>query len=179
MKNHAIAAIAGLATLSLGACAPLATYPPTMRTVNPEAAVNEPIPTLIVEAIEYAHTLHGEVSDIAVNLPAGTSTRLYEKVIARLGGGHPMTDPDEPAYHVTEVRSQGLKGKVDLFFPRDDGTYAFVTLTFRRDLIRGYVHENTRWWDTGDQPPGPGYAALPEPADDEEASNVLGYGPSD
>ncbi len=175
MKNHAIAVIAGLSTLSLGACTPLATYPASTGPVNPQAVVNEPIPTLIVETIDYAHTLHGQGSDFAINLPAGTSPRLYERVIARLGGGHPMLDPDEPAYHVTEVRSKGLMGSVDLFFPMDDGSYAFVTITFRRDLIHGYVHESTRWWDTGDQPPGPGYAAAPKPAADEEASTVLGY----
>jgi hypothetical protein len=68
-----------------------------------------------------------------------------------------MEDPDEPAYHVTRVSSQASEAVIDLFYPKPDGSYKFVTLTFQMQLIGGYQHYMTRTWDTGDQPPPPSY----------------------
>ncbi len=92
-------------------------------------------------------------------------------MIRRLGGGHPQLDAGEPAYHVTSVRARGLTAQVDLFYPRADGFYEFVTISFRRDLLRGYEVQNTRLWRTDDQPPEPNYrpqaaeATVAAPAD--------------
>ena len=156
-----ISAILPVLTAALCACTPVATYPPGF-VVNPEAVVNEPVPSLMVVAIDYADSRYGYEDDPAINLPPGTPLKLYAKVIKGLGEGHPMRDPHEPAYHIVEVRARGLKGEVDLFIPNVDGTYGFATMTFRRDAFRGYEHERTRWWRSGDEPPPPNYAVLPD-----------------
>jgi hypothetical protein len=68
-----------------------------------------------------------------------------------------MHDPNEPAYHVTRVTSQGVEASVDLFYPKRDGTHQFVTMTFHREMVGGWRYQRTRAWQTGDQPPPPAY----------------------
>lgn len=148
-----------LLVLALGGCAAVATYPGEKGTVDLSAPANEPIPTLMAVAIQYTYARYGDEDDFAINLPPGTKSALYDKVIRKVGAGHPMQDPDEPAYHITKVMARGLDGKVDIFYPLPDGTYEYATLTFHRDPLQGYLHERTRVWRTGDQPPPPGYIA--------------------
>ena len=140
------------------ACAPLATFPPVDGSVQLSSPTTEPIPTLMAEAIRYAQNRYGDqAGTFAINLPPHTPTAVYETVIARLGRCHPQFDADEPAYHVTSVRARGLRAEVDLFYPRADGFYDFVTISFRRDVLSGYEVLSTRLWRTADQPPGPNY----------------------
>jgi hypothetical protein len=139
------------------ACAPAITYPPEEGVMTSRSAADEPVPTLMARAIEYAHAEWGDEGGLAINLPAGTPRSVYDKVIKRLGAGHPMQDPEEPAYHVTRVSSQANEALVDLFYPKPDGSYGFVTLTFHMQLVGGYQHRLTRVWQTGDQPPPPSY----------------------
>ncbi|MHC4990839.1 MAG: hypothetical protein ACYTGC_07640 [Planctomycetota bacterium] len=147
----------GLAGLVATACAPAITYPPEEGVLSSRSAPDEPVPTLMARAIEYAHGEWGGDGEIVINLPAGTPVSTYDKVLKRLGSGRPMEDPDEPAYHVTRVSSQASEAVIDLFYPQPDGSYTFVTLTFQMQLIGGYQHHMTRTWDTGDQPPPPSY----------------------
>ena len=160
--NNSIRALSLVCLLSAAAaCTPFATYPQGDRPVPPHAAVNDPIPTLMAVSIEWSNRLYGTSDDPAINLPPGSSPDLYQRVIRRLHTGHPMLDPKEPAIHVMQVRSRGLRGDIDIFVPKADGTYAFATVTFFRDPFKGYVHEHTRWWETGDVPPGPNYGMPP------------------
>lgn len=150
-------ALCCLVLVSAGACAPVATYPPEEGVVDMSAPANEPVPTLMAVSISYARSEYGGGDDFAINLPPQTPTAMYDKVIRRVGAGHPMTDPDEPTYHVTKVMARGLNGSVDMFCPAGDGDYEFVTFTFRRDPFGKYTHERTRVWKTGEQPPPPAY----------------------
>ena len=153
--NNTIRTVALVGMLAAAsACTPFATYPPAdNKAINPQAAVNDPIPALMVGSIEYSQTIYATSGDPAINLPAGSSRNLYKRVIHRLGTGHPMTDPKELAYQITQVRARGTKAQVDIFVPRADGTYGFATLYFGHTL-KGYRVEHIRWWETGDQPPG-------------------------
>ncbi|MHC4967231.1 MAG: hypothetical protein ACYTF4_01290 [Planctomycetota bacterium] len=157
MRRTLTTVLLALSGLLTTACAPAITYPLEEGVMTSRSAANEPVPTLMAKAIEYAHTEWGEEGDPAINLPPGTPPGVYDKVIKRLGVGHPLEDPDEPAYHVTRVSSQGNEALIDLFHPKPDGTYGYVTLTFRLQLIGGYQHRTTRTWQTGDQPPPPAY----------------------
>ncbi len=157
------ALLLGLSLVVLTACAPMATFPPVDGSVQLGGASIEPIPTLMAESIRYAQSRYGDgAGGFAINLPPNTPAKVYETVIARLGRCHPQFDRDEPAYHVTSVRARGLKAEVDLFYPRTDGFYDFVTISFRRDVIRGYEVANTRLWRTDDRPPGPNYRSSAE-----------------
>ncbi len=139
-----------------GGCAPWATYPHEEGTFNLSSARSEPVPSLMTEAIRYTRGHYGKDGEFAINLPRGTPPEVYKWVIRRLGGGHPMADPDEPTYHVAKVMARGTNSKVDVFYPTDTG-YAFATISFQWDLMRGYRHVNTRVWLTADQPPPPHY----------------------
>ena len=153
-----IAALLGLSLVVVSACAPFATYPPVDGAVQLSSPTIEPIPTLMAESIRYAQSRYGDgAGGFAINLPPNTPTAVYETVIGRLGRCHPQFDRDEPAYHVTSVRARGLTAEVDLFYPRADGFYDFVTISFRRDVLSGYEVLSTRLWRTNDQPPEPNY----------------------
>jgi hypothetical protein len=147
----------GLSGLVATACAPAITYPLEEGVLTSRSAADEPVPTLMAKAIEYAHDEWGDGGEITINLPAGTPVSVYDKVFKRLGTGRPMEDPNEPAYHVTRVSSQASEAIIDLFYPKPGGTYGFVTLTFQMHFVGGYQHEATRIWHTGDQPPPPAY----------------------
>ena len=153
-----IAALLGMSLIVVTACAPFATFPPVDGAVQLGGLTPEPIPTLMAEAIRYAQSHYGDGAQLfAINLPPQTPAQVYETVISHLGGGHPQFDTDEPAYHVTSVRARGLTAEVDLFYPRSDGFYEFVTISFRRDVLSGYKVLNTRLWRTANRPPGPNY----------------------
>lgn len=144
----------------LGGCTPMATYPPIEGSFELSGPSTEPIPALMVASIRYVHDkFGGEGGDYAINLPAGTPAKVYDLVIKRLDAGRPMQDPAEPAYHVTAVRVRGWSAEVDIFHPRRDGFYEFVTLSMQRDILPMYKVTNTRMWRTGDVPPGPNYVA--------------------
>ena len=150
----------GLAVATLSACSPVATYPSDSRALTQTAAVREPVPTLMAEAINYACATYDPDGDPAINLPAGTSMKLYDRVIAHLGSGHPQVNPDEPAISITKVRSRGFVGSIDLFIPTIDGSHSFATLTFRRDAFNGYRYVRTKWWDIAETPPAVNYVVL-------------------
>ena len=157
MRRISATLLLAFGCLVAAACSPAITYPSEEGVMASRSSPGEPVPTLMAYAIEYAHDQWGEGEDFAINLPAGTPAWVYDKVMKRVGAGHPMQDPGEPAYHVTRVSSQGNTGMVDLFFPKPNGDFGYVTLTFEMQLIGGYQHRTTRSWQTGDQPPPPSY----------------------
>ncbi|MCH7797369.1 MAG: hypothetical protein IID28_02850 [Planctomycetes bacterium] len=172
-SRHIRSTMTVMALAALSACAPVATYPSDSRDLTLKTIVPEPVPTLMAEAIDYACTTYDPDGNPSINLPAGTSMKLYDRVIAHLGTGHPQVDPDEPAISITKVRSRGFVGSVDLFIPDIDGSHSFATLTFRRDAFSGYRHIRTKWWDIAETPPAVNYIVLqqhdaPPAIDDDE-----------
>ncbi|HWB20470.1 MAG TPA: hypothetical protein VG711_09240 [Phycisphaerales bacterium] len=140
------------------ACAPWASYPPVETTAKFTKATYEPIPTLMTEGIRCMNERYGEKSgDFAFNLPAGTPAKVYDTVIQRLGGGHPLSNPAEPAYHITQVRSRDLDGEVDVIFPGADGVYQSATIKLHKELVGPYQVTDVRIWHFPVQPPAPNY----------------------
>ncbi len=174
MRKILNAAILGLAAVALTACSMVATFPSDTRVLDRDTVAREPVPTLIVEAVNYACAMYDPDGDPAINLPAGTGMELYAKVIDRLGDGHPQLDPDEPAFSIVKVRARGSDGEVDLFIPNIDGSHSFATLTFRRDAFSGYRHIRTKWWDTAETPPAVNYVVL-EQLEEPVGQPVLGH----
>ena len=150
------ALVIGSCSLS-GGCAPWATYPPDEGGLDLSGPRTEPVPTLMVESVQAVRARTNLGSEFAVNLPPGTPPQVYDWVLRRIGSGHAMEDPAEPAFHVTKVRVRGRQAQVDVFFPDSDGEYEFATLTFTGDVIAGYALDGTRIWHTNHSPPPPGY----------------------
>jgi len=161
MRHLTAATTIGMLSGVLMSCTPLATYPPDNRPLG-QSVVNEPVPTLIADAVSYSASAYGDTDDLAINLPPGSTMRLYERVIAHLGEGRPQTNAAEAAYHVTKVRCRGLAGEVDMFIPQRDGSYRFATLYFQSEPFQPFRHIRTRWWDLNESPPAPAYAAAPD-----------------
>ncbi len=175
MRNrHTRTTVNLLAVATLSACSPVATYPIDSRAHTLNTIVYEPVPTLMAESIDYACMTYDPDGDPAFNLPAGTSMKLYDRVIAHLGNGHPQVSPDELAISIVKVRSRGFEGSVDLFIPNIDGSHSFATLTFRRDAFSGYRHIRTKWWDTAETPPAVNYVVL-EQLEEPVGQPVLGH----
>src|SRR5262245_61172708 len=110
MKNSICALGLGCLLTAAAACTPFATYPQTDKPAAPHTAVNDPIPTLMAVSLVWANSLYGTSENPAINLPAGSTPELYNRVIRRMHTGHPMLDPKEPAFHIMQVRSRGMRG---------------------------------------------------------------------
>ncbi len=171
MRTALFSVLAGLAACG---CAPFATYPPDEGSLTESRSDLEPVPTVMAKAINHAHQENGGSGDnFAYNLPPGTRPDVYALVEERLGGaGHPQASVDELAYHVSKVRIRGRWAMVDVFYPKADGSYQFATVTLLGDVWVGYHVENTRLWETGDEPPSPSYAPK-QPGDHEQIQRVL------
>jgi hypothetical protein len=174
MKNTILALGLGCLLAVASACTPFATYPQGDGPAPPNAAVNAPLPDLMAVSVIWANSHYGTTDDPAFNLPAYSTPELYQRIIRRMRTGHPVTDPAEPAFYVMQVRARGAKGEVDMFLPKVDGTYAFATVKFRLDAFKGYVHESTRWWETGEVPPPPNYGT-PAPQKPAAGQPVLAH----
>lgn len=155
MRRAACVALIG--SMALGGCVAVATYPPDDGAGSMSGPKTEPIPTLMAEAISYVNHRSRGSGDFAINLPPGTPASVYDTVIRRIGGGHPMEDPDDDrAYHVTKVRLRGRHALVDIFYPDGDG-HRFATVSLEGDLLAGFSATNLRVWHIAAQPPPPYY----------------------
>jgi hypothetical protein len=166
MTRAGCAALTILIALTIGGCAPMATYPPVEyggETLTDPAF--EPFPALMALAIRHAHSEHAGPDEIFINLPGGASHKAYERVIYQLGEGEPMTEADQVGYHVTEVRTRGFEGEVDLIYPTDDGTYEFATFSFKSKLVGGHYVADTRTWRIRIELPAPNYVRPAESPD--------------
>ena len=156
--------------LSISGCTSWSTYPPveiTGRLTNPSF---EPMPTLMTESIRFARSHYGKgEEDFAINLPEGVPHEIYTRVIRKLGGGHPQTDPAELTYHILELRIRGIEAEVDLVYPRSGSIYELVTISFSRRLVEGWVVLSSRLWRIHVDRPDPHYVApaesiIPDPS---------------
>lgn len=163
----AVLSLAALVTGLIGGCAPMSTYPP-VETAAATAITRptfEPVPSVMTAALEYAQANYAQERDLAINLPEGAPVELYDIVLERLGGGRPMRVPEEPAIHVTQVRTRAFNAQVDLLYPRVDGINQTVTLTLRYNLPDGWRVTDAREWRIRHvAAPAPSYV---EPASDE------------
>ena len=172
------AVICLISLIAAGGCASYATYPPVEMTGKLANPSYEPLPTLMTEAIRFAHDHYGAgEDDFAINLPVGVPHEIYSRVIRKLGMGHPLTDPGEQAYHVLELRIRGMEAEVDLVYPRSNSIYELVTITFSRRLVEGWVVLSSRLWRIRvDVPPSnyipPEPTSLPEPASETQTPEV-------
>lgn len=119
---------------ALGACTPLATWPPTEGT---QALVPwaEPTPQLMGTAVTYTK-LNIEPnapanSPIVFNLPEGTEWKVWELVQKEIGADAKKMDPGEsPVYDVHQVRLDGGKAEVDIVYRTNEGVWQMATVHF-------------------------------------------------
>ncbi len=144
---------------ALSGCAPLATYPPIEEGGKLTTPLMEPFPSLMAEGIWFTHSTYGDTSAefFYYNLPPGTPPEVFLEVSQRLGIGRPQQDPAQPAYEVKSVRARGIEAEVDVIYPRSDGLYGLVTVSFRRDLMKGWLVSDTRVWRIPVEPDPPSY----------------------
>jgi hypothetical protein len=153
-----------LLTLSIApaGCTPWATYPPVEGTVELNQPTLQPIPTLMADAIRFAHDHYAPDHELVINLPPDTPAKVYSEVIAALGEGRPMTAEDETAFHVQTVRVRALTAEVDVIYPRMGHVHELATIRFRKKVLGRYEVENTRLWRFEVEVPGPNYIPPPE-----------------
>ena len=175
MRSKSLHTLSGLfvATLAIvfaSGCAPFATYPPDSK-VGLDNPAHEPVPTIMADAIRYVHLHHGGDHPVAINLPAGTSTRTYDKVIKRLGTGKPQTDANEWSYFIEQIRSRGLNAEADVFFPREVGPPAMITVYLRKQFD-DYRVSHTKVWNLPIEMPAPNWQPDLDSTFQEESERV-------
>jgi hypothetical protein len=155
---------------SLSACAPWATYPPVeskaFQSMSRETF--EPVPTVMVVALQYGREHYANDQEVAINLPEDTPAAAYDKVIKKLGWGRPLMLPTDDALHIIEVRTRGFNGEVDMIYQRSDGLHQMVTISMSRTVVNRYKVTGTRVWQLRDlKAPQPTY--VPPPPKPEKA----------
>lgn len=166
--------LAALALLVLGAlilpgCSGWATYPPIEGATQIGHPKLEPVPSIMAEAIRYAHDRYLHDGEIVFNLPEGCGSEVYESVKLRLNSpARPLLEAGQPAVHVNAVRIRAMDAQVDVVYPRSDGHYELVTLFMRQKFLHKYEVRDTRLWRIHVSPPQPRYEPppAPEPAAD-------------
>ncbi|MFK7962066.1 MAG: hypothetical protein AB8G96_16250 [Phycisphaerales bacterium] len=165
----AVSAGLGLALVasaaSLGGCAPWATYPKVERSVTIAEPRVAPLPELMARAVAVAYALeHEEYAEAEklpptpFNLPVGTPLSVWETVAGRLGQAFPATEVAPEVIHVEQIRLRGTEAQVDVIRRPRGGTPVLTTITFRRELLRGWFVERTRDWRIPTDVPELGYA---------------------
>lgn len=157
MQRMCFAVLFGFAATmaTAGGCTVYATHPRLDGSGQLTSAAVYPIPEIMAEAIRYAHDRDGSVSNIVINLPSDTPPNVYDDVIDRLGAGRPMLVGNEPAYHVESVRVRGFDAEADVIYPKTDGHYDFLTISFHRGIVAKYDVTGTRVWRVRVEPPEP------------------------
>jgi len=163
-----------LAAATIAGCAPFATYPPVEGSTAINNPSYEPVPSIIADAVRYTHNRYGDDREYAINLPANTPAKVYDKVLEKLGESTPMTSPDEWAYHVVAIRSRGLNAEADVVFPRDNAPPAMVTLHLRKNLS-SYSVQSAKVWNYPVDLPAPNW--VPDVRETNEA--IASESPSD
>lgn len=153
-----------VAAISTG-CTAWATYPPIPGAAQIGRPEFEPVPTIMAEAILFAHDRHGEAigiqDEIVFNLPEGTSPNTYDRVIYRLRKtelpARWMTEADDTAIHIESVRIRANAAQVDIIYPRQDGHHELVMLSMRQKFFNQYEVEGSRLWRIQVAVPGAHY----------------------
>lgn len=129
-------------------CANISTYPPVENDSflsNPNSA-NEPVPTIMVDVLKYAHEHFGGMDTIVFNLPVGVNRETYTIVADRLGGATPMTNENQVAFHITELRVRGFSAEADVTFPSSGGGYEKATVYLQSSPFGVWEVVDERVW---------------------------------
>jgi len=146
----------------LSCCSPIATYPPVevSTAVSFSNSSYEPVPTILVTTIEYAHNHYGGMETVVYNLPEGMLGETYDIVSARVSDSAPLQNEGEQAYHITELRVRGLRAEADIIFPRAGGGYETATLYLSKSFSNPWqVNRERIWLIPVTQAPAPNYVA--------------------
>ncbi len=148
--------------LVFSSCSPVATYPPIEidTAVSFSNSSYEPVPTILVTTIEYAHDHYGGIESVVYNLPKGMSSETYDIVTSRVAKSKPLENAGEQAYHITELRVRGLKAEADIVFPRAGGGNETATLYLSKSFTNPWrVNRERIWLIPVAQAPAPNYVA--------------------
>jgi hypothetical protein len=129
-------------------CTPIATYPPVENGVALifSDSSNEPIPSIFEKTLMYAHERFGGMDTVVFNLPSGVNEDTYVIVTEKIGGAIPMTDPNQLAYHVTELRKRPFHAEADIIFPASGGRYEQATIYLSSSLSKPWEVKRERIW---------------------------------
>jgi hypothetical protein len=142
--------------IGIGGCTPWATYPPTDGAVSFNNPALEPIPTLMTEAIRRAVDRDEVSGTIYFNLPEDTPESVWSKVAERLGDAKALSDPGQPAYHVTAVRIRTVEAEVDVIRSGPEVVPQLSTIEFKQQL-GGWKVVSAREWRVRVEAPEPHY----------------------
>lgn len=137
-----------LACALAAGCAPYSSYPPVEETSGLTHPTFEPVPTIIVKAIEWGREREkGEVAEapLAFTLPSNSSEISYEKIEGRIEGSR-RAEAGEQAIDIRSVRVRGFDATVDIAVPRDMGDPILYSLSLKSMPFEKWKIVSERRW---------------------------------
>ena len=135
-----------LASLFLGACATMATYPPTAGSGG-VTATQPPLPQIMASALRYAQQRGNPNAPLVFNLPPRTLQAAWDDVAKRLGdGARAMTEGDKEAFTVRQLRLNGGQAEVDIVYPSPEGVFQIMTVHLEGAFGVDYRPMYTQRW---------------------------------
>lgn len=140
--------IVPVACALVAGCAPYSSYPPVEETSGFTHPNFEPVPTIVVTALEWGRDRErGEIAEqpLAFSLPRDSSDTTYEKITQKIEGSR-RAEGDEPAIAIRSVRVRGFDAFVDIAVPRDRGEPLLYTLDLKSKPFQKWeVVAHRRW----------------------------------
>ncbi|MAB84003.1 MAG: hypothetical protein CMJ24_11320 [Phycisphaerae bacterium] len=140
--------IVPVACMLLAGCAPYSSYPPVEETSGLSHPTFEPVPTIIVAAIEWGRSREqGETAEAPLSfvLPRDSSDKTYEKIEKRIEGSE-RASSDRDGIAIRSVRIRGFDASVDVSVPRDRGEPILYTIDLKSKPFQKWeVVAHRRW----------------------------------
>jgi len=140
--------IVPVACALVAGCAPYSSYPPVEQTSGLTHPNFEPVPTIVVTALEWGRERErGTIAEqpLAFTLPRDSSEATYSKIEENLEGSR-RAKGDELAIAIRAVRVRGFDASVDISVPRDRGEPLLYTIDLKSKPFQKWeVVAHRRW----------------------------------
>ena len=140
--------IVPVACALVAGCAPYSSYPPVEKTSGLTHTSFEPVPTIMVTALEWGRGMEtGIVSEepLAFTLPRDSSEGTYLKIEKKIEGSRRAED-GQPAIAIRSVRVRGFDADVDISVPRDRGEPILYTVNLKSKPFQQWEVVGHRRW---------------------------------
>ncbi len=144
LGRAACLAIVVLGAVIVAGCTPSMTYPAYPGAPKADPSM-QPMPSLMADAIKFAHQQLSPNSEIVIDLPAMTPKQVWRQVLKSCAPCRPMTPSDKVVWSVRQVKLSGGKAEVDVVYPAE-GIYRLATVHFTGATGQPFYPSQLQFW---------------------------------